>query len=42
MAFYDAPHVLNAGAVGPRSVPTKRLRLKLLDRDELAKILELK
>ena len=42
MAFYDAPHALNAGAVGPRSVPTKRLRLKLVDQDELAKLLELR
>jgi hypothetical protein len=43
LAVYDAPHALNARARLDRVLwPAKRLRLKLVDQDELAKIPELK
>ena len=43
MAFYDAPHALNARARRDRVLwPAKRLRLKLVDQDELAKLPELR
>ena len=43
LAFYDAPHALNARARRDRVLrPAKRLHLKLVDQDELARIPELK
>jgi hypothetical protein len=43
LAFYDAPQALNARVRRDRVLwPAKRLRLKSVDQDELAKLPELK